>query len=115
MVLGLAGCPAKIHFNHYNLDSTSNFQELLNKSNSVSVHQKNLQLLLTEIYKTVHNLNPTFITQVFEEKDVLYNFRESNSFTLHKSKKTLHGIDTVRYIRKNYDRYCQQKSKSPNH
>ena len=50
-------------------DCTSNFQELLNKSNSVSVHQRNLQLLLTEIYKTVHNLNPPFMTQVFEEKD----------------------------------------------
>ena len=81
-------------------DSTSNFQELLNKSNSVSVHQRNLQLLLTEIYKTVHNLNPTFMTQVFEEKDVPYNFRESNSLTLPKAKTTLYGIDTVRYIGK---------------
>ena len=33
--------------------STSNFQELLNKSDSVSVHQINLQLLQTEIYKAV--------------------------------------------------------------
>ena len=33
-------------------DSTSNFEELLVKINSVSVHQRNLQLLLTEIYKT---------------------------------------------------------------
>ena len=65
-------------------DSTSNFQELLSKRNSVSVHQRNLQLLLTEIYETVHNLNlnPTFMTQVFEEKDVPYNFRENNSFAM---------------------------------
>ena len=41
-------------------DSTSNFQELLIKSNSVSVHQRNLQLLLTENYKTVHNFKPNF-------------------------------------------------------
>ena len=81
-------------------DSTSNFQELLNKSNSVSVHQRNLQLLLTEIYKTVHNLNPTFMTQVFEKKDVSYNLRESNSLTLPKANTTLYGIDTVRYIGK---------------
>ena len=77
-------------------DSTSNFQELLNKSNSVSVHQRNIWLLLTEIYKTVHNLNPTFMTQVFEEKDVPYNFRESNSLILPIAKTTLYGIYTVR-------------------
>ena len=32
-------------------DSTSNFESLLIKSNSVSIHQRNLQLLLIEIYK----------------------------------------------------------------
>ena len=40
------------------------------------------------------------MTQVFQEKDVLYNFRESNSLALPKAKTTLHGIDTVRYIGK---------------
>ena len=76
-------------------DNTSNFQELISKSNSVSVHQKYVQLLLTEIYKTVHNLSPTFMTQVFEEKDVPYNFRENNSLALSKAKTTLYGIDTI--------------------
>ena len=57
-------------------------------------------LSLSLIYKTVHNLNPTFMTQVFEEKDVPYNLRESNSLTLPKAKTTLYGIDTVRYIGK---------------
>ena len=56
-------------------DSTSNFEELLIKSNSASVHQRNLQLLLTEIYKTVNNLNPSFMAEVFVTKDVPYNLR----------------------------------------
>ena len=42
-------------------DSTSNFQELLIKSNSVSVHLRNLQLLLTEINKTINKLNASFM------------------------------------------------------
>ena len=87
-------------------DSTSNFQELLSKSILVFVHQRNLQLLLTEIYKTVHNSNPTFMTQVFEEKDVPYNFRENNSLSLPKAKTILHGIDTIRYIRQSCGRQC---------
>ena len=43
-------------------DSTSNFEELLIKSNSVSVHQRNLQLLLTEIYKTAYIYIDIYIT-----------------------------------------------------
>ena len=38
-------------------DSTSNFEGLLIKSNSVSVYQRNLQLLLIENYKTINNFN----------------------------------------------------------
>ena len=105
-------------------DSTSNFQELRSKSNPVSVQQRNLQLPLTEIYKTVYNLHQTFMTQVFEEKDVPYNFQEinvpynfqeSNSPALAKTKTILHGIDTIGYIGKGYGRHCQQNSKSSNH
>ena len=33
-------------------DNTSQFKELFEKDNSASVHQKNLQLLMNEIYKT---------------------------------------------------------------
>ena len=40
------------------------------------------------------------MTQVFEEKNVPYNFRESNSLALPKVKTTLYGIDTIRYIGK---------------
>ena len=40
------------------------------------------------------------MTQVFEEKDVPYNFRENNSLTLPKAKTTLYGIDTIRCIGK---------------
>ena len=40
------------------------------------------------------------MTQVFEEKDVTYNFRESNSLTLPNAKTTLYGIERVRYIEK---------------
>ena len=46
-------------------DSTSNFEGLLIKINSVSVHQRNLQLLLIENYKTINNLNPSFMAEVF--------------------------------------------------
>ena len=41
-------------------DSTANFEELLIDSNSVPVHQKNLQLLFNKICRTIDNLNPSY-------------------------------------------------------
>ena len=79
-------------------DSNSNIQKLLGKSTSVSVHQKSLQLFLVEIYNTVQNFNPAFMTQLFEKKDGPYSFRENNSLALPKAKTTLYGIDNIRHI-----------------
>ena len=41
-------------------DTESSFDELLAKHNSVSVHQRNLQLLMIEIYKTKKQFKSTF-------------------------------------------------------
>ena len=49
-------------------DSTSNFESLLIKSNSVSIHQRSLQLLLIEIYKTVNN--PYIRTSIFHGRSI---------------------------------------------
>ena len=81
-------------------DSTSNFEELLTKSNSVSIHQKNLQLLLTEIYKTVTNLNPSFMTEIFVTKDVPYVLRGGNNLVLPRDGTNLYGIYTIKFIGK---------------
>ena len=68
------------------------------ESNSVSFHQRNLQLLLTEIYKTVSNLNPSFMAEVFVTKDVPYNLRGSNNLALPRARINLYGIDTIRLV-----------------
>ena len=79
-------------------DSTSNFENLPSKSNSVSVHQRNLQLLLLEIYKTVNILNPSFMAEVFITNVVPYNLRGSTNLVLPKARTNLYGIDTVRFV-----------------
>ena len=82
-------------------DSTSNFERLLIKSNSVSLHQRNLQLLLFEIYKTANNLNPSFMAEVFVTNVVPYNLQGSTNLVLPKARTNLYGIDTVRFVGQN--------------
>ena len=54
-------------------DYESRFKTLLEKDNSTSIHHKNLQLLLTEMYKTLHNLSQSFMKEIFTERNTCYN------------------------------------------
>ena len=64
----------------------------------MSIHQRNLQLLLIEIYKTVNNLTPSFMAEVFVTNVVPYNLRGSTNLVLPKARTNLYGIDTVRFV-----------------
>ena len=79
-------------------DDKSSFQELLQKTKSVSIHKRNLQLLMVEIYKTKHNLNPSFMKQIFEDKILPYNLRNTGTLLLPKVRTTAYGVETVRFL-----------------
>ena len=57
-----------------------------------------MQLLLTEINKTVKNLNPSFMAEIFASKDVPYALRGGNNIVLPRARANPHGIDTIRFI-----------------
>ena len=61
-------------------DTESTFSELLQKDCAVTIHTKNLQILMTEMYKTKNKLDPSFMQGVFREKTTGYNLR-NNEFT----------------------------------
>ena len=61
-------------------------EELLTRNNSVSVHQKNLQLLLIEIFKTINGLNPPIMKEVFVSRHIPYNLRTGNELELPNAK-----------------------------
>ena len=53
----------------------STFLELLQKDNFVTIHQKNLQVLATEIFKAKIDLSLEIVKEVFELKDPSYSFK----------------------------------------
>ena len=54
--------------------------------------------LMIEIYKTKKNLNPSFMSEIFEARDVQYNLRNKNTLGIPNAKTTSYGIETVRYL-----------------
>ena len=63
--------------NHRNLKAAygidDSYNNLLSSSNSVSIHQRHLQFLVTEIFKSLSRINPEFIWSFFKPKKLFYN------------------------------------------
>ena len=55
-------------------DKTPAFQQLLQRDNLVSIHYRNLQVLLTEIFKISKIVSSECLIEIFEEKANPYNF-----------------------------------------
>ena len=60
----------------------SNFKELLNKDNSVSIHYINVHALATELYKIANDMSPKIMSEVFKLRDTpCYNLRHNLQFS----------------------------------
>ena len=63
-------------------DYKATFSELLSKDKSVTIHQRNLQLLATEIFRTKKELNPNIVEEIFTFKDVDYDLQNTTSLKI---------------------------------
>ena len=80
-------------------DNQSSFKQLLEKDYSVTVHHKNLQILVTEIFKVKNNLAHDIMKDVFELKEPPYNLRsESNHFTRQNVKTIYYGLLSIKHL-----------------
>ena len=84
---------------YYDYEST--FEQLLQKDHSFTIHQRNIQSLAIEMFKTKINENPLFMKEIFvEKKDSGHNlrshsFQDLESMNIHK----VHtGEDTLRFL-----------------
>ena len=84
----------KIHEKTLRLASEINdipFNELLSINNEVSVHNKNIQTLLTEIYKNLNGLSPPIMLDLFTMRDNIYNLRNFRERYCEKKKTIRYG------------------------
>ena len=65
----------------------------------MKVRHKNLQVLVTEIFKVKNNLAPDIMKDVFELKEPPYNLRsESNHFTRRNVKTANYGLLSIKQL-----------------
>ena len=74
------------------------FSELLVLDNAVTIHQRNVQVLVTEIFKVKSNLSPEIMKQVFDFQEPYYNLRSQTGQCSRGNIKTTHyGIQSVKF------------------
>ena len=59
------------------------FQDLLKSSGDISIHQRSINSLLTEVYKYIHGLSPEIMNEVFSTGANICNTRQFNIFEIH--------------------------------
>ena len=72
------------------------FQQLLQKDNSFTIHERNLQKLAVEMYKVKNNLSPTPVQELFIQGN-LQNLRNDKDWEIPKVRTVNNGIETIRY------------------
>ena len=69
-------------------DKSSSFEELLEQDKSVLIHTRNLQILVSEMFKTYRSMLPPIFTELFRRRD--YNLRSNSTFTVLNVKSVFH-------------------------
>ena len=78
--------------------SDVSYDDLLQLSNSVSLHQRHLRFLLTEIYKSTGTLNPQFMWSYFKYRKVPYNLRRGPVLFIPPARSTIYGTNSVHFL-----------------
>lgn len=78
-------------------DYSSDYEVLLQNSSSKRIHDIHLYHLMCEVFKTLHNLNPSFMQVFFSPKATGYSLRNSNLLTLPEAKSQSYGFQTFHF------------------
>ena len=79
-------------------DKQLSFNELLEKDSSVSIHERNLQFLATEIYKISDGLSTPLVKDVFPITRNPYNLRQNSQFSRLRINTVYHGTESISNI-----------------
>ena len=78
-------------------DIAAPFAELLARGSECTIHIRNLQKLMLEIYKCLNSENPSFMWNIFQTKDVAYNLRTKNLLQLPSTNTLSYGNDSLSF------------------
>ena len=80
-------------------DKHSNFEELLVKDNSVSIHHNNIRALAIEIYKVTNGICPEIMNDIFMlRENTHYNLKGTSQFLADPIDSVFNGSELASYL-----------------
>ena len=81
-------------------DYASSFIELLEKDNWTTTHNRNIQLLATELFRVKNGLSPPFMNEIFvQNAQHYYDLRKKTEFKRNNIKKVYNGTENLTFLR----------------
>ena len=78
-------------------DYTSAFEELLIKSEEITIHCSNLQKLMVEIYECTNYISPSALSEFFPTNEIKYDLRIKNLLQIPKVKTSTYGLSSLSF------------------
>ena len=83
----------QVVYNNY----MTTYDELLTLDNKLKVHQRHLQFLAIEIYKSKNKLNSSFMWKTYKEKDFPCSLRRGISLFISNANTQKYGINSLNF------------------
>ena len=78
-------------------DKKSTYDSLLEKCNYTTLHIRRIKTIATEVFKSLHDMNPAFMKDIFQQKDISYGLRDEVILNQPKFHKLSYGRNTFKY------------------
>ena len=78
-------------------DETKDSQQILREQNKITIHQRNLQVLMTEVYKIVNSITPLIMNSLFQFRYNTNNIRNFQEIYAKNRKTVRYGTKIVTY------------------
>ena len=76
-------------------NSNQSYEELLLRNKEVSIYQKYLSILVTEVLKSLADINPDFMKSYFTMKKIPYCLRNRSFFKIPSAHSTRYGTNSI--------------------
>ena len=83
----------QVVYNNY----MATYDELLALDNKLKIHQRHLQFLAIEIYKSKNKLNPSFMWKTYKEKNIPYSLRRGIFLSIPNANTQKYGINSLNF------------------
>ena len=76
-------------------DQLTDFKSLVSNHNEITIHQRNLKVLMTEIYKIINHIAPPIMSPLFEIRGNTHNTRYFQVLSNESRRTVNYGLETI--------------------